>query len=131
MTETNVRTRRKPEAPSQKELEQPAWLSLPHVLAWLALSVLFTLLVLQYSMNRGKLIVPAHYDDVSYLHDGLMKLDGFYRAGLSGLVAHVASIRPIRRLKQWRHLRVLRFSACTIGPPMPSTSSSSSCFGVL
>lgn len=45
-------------------------------------------------MNRGKLIVPAHYDDVSYLHDGLMKLDGFYRAGISGLVARVSEHPP-------------------------------------
>lgn len=64
------------------------------MLAWVGLSAAFTLLVLQYSLNRGKLIVPAHYDDVSYLRDGLPKLDGFYRAGLSGLVARVCQHPP-------------------------------------
>lgn len=95
MTETNVRARSTPKAPSQQPLPaQPDCASLAHVLAWLALSVVFTLLVLQYSLNRGKLIVPAHYDDVSYLIDGLAKLDGFYRGGVSGIVARVTQHPP-------------------------------------
>lgn len=58
-----------------------------HVFAWAVLSMAFTMLVLHYSMTRGKLIVPATYDDVSYLRDGLDKLDGFYRGGFSGLLS--------------------------------------------
>lgn len=65
-----------------------------HVLAWTALTIPFTLLVLQYSLNRGKLIVPAHYDDVSYLRDGLAKLDGFYRGGIGGLAARASQHPP-------------------------------------
>lgn len=65
-----------------------------HVLTWTVLSIGFTLLVLQYSLTRGKLIVPAHYDDVSYLRDGLAKLDGFYRGGLNGLVGRTSQHPP-------------------------------------
>ena len=66
---------------------------LPHVLVWTALTILFTSMVVHYSLTRGKLIVPAHYDDVTYLRDGLDKLDGFYRGGLSGLLSRTL-IRP-------------------------------------
>jgi hypothetical protein len=68
-------------------------IALGHVLAWSALAAGFTLLVVHYSLSRGKLIVPAHYDDVTYLRDGLDKLDGFYRGGLPGLAGRV-SLRP-------------------------------------
>lgn len=62
-------------------------------LIWAALSAAFTLLVVQYSLARGKLVVPAHYDDVTYLRDGLDKLDGFYRGGFPGVVGRIA-LRP-------------------------------------
>lgn len=71
----------------------PPTAALAHVLVWSALTAVFTLLVLHYSLTRGKLIVPAHYDDVTYLRDGLDKLDGFYKGGLPGLVGRV-SLRP-------------------------------------
>src|SRR3954462_14352714 len=46
----------------------------------------FTLLVVQYSLRRGKLLVPPTFDDVSYLKDGLSRLDAFYRGGFLGLL---------------------------------------------
>jgi hypothetical protein len=65
-----------------------------HVLIWAILATGFTLLVVQYSLTRGKLIVPAHYDDVTYLRDGLSKLDGFYRGGLNGLLGRAIDNPP-------------------------------------
>jgi hypothetical protein len=65
-----------------------------HVLCWAALSAAFTLLVLNYSLTRGKLIVPAKYDDVTYLRDGLAKLDSFYRGGLNGLLGSAIDHPP-------------------------------------
>jgi len=67
---------------------------LAHVLAWAVLAAGFTLLVVQYSLTRGKLIVPAHYDDVTYLRDALSKLDGFYRGGLNGLLGRAIDNPP-------------------------------------
>ncbi|HEY2585355.1 MAG TPA: glycosyltransferase family 39 protein, partial [Tepidisphaeraceae bacterium] len=67
--------------------------ALANVLVGSALAAVFTLLVVHYSLTRGKLIVPAHYDDVTYLRDGLDKLDGFYKGGLPGIVGRV-SLRP-------------------------------------
>lgn len=99
----NLRMTKEPEIQEPVNAHAPAAIPLPvmatasrlaHVLSWAALSAVFTLLVLQYSLSRGKLIVPAHYDDVSYLRDGLAKLDGFYRGGISGLVARTSQHPP-------------------------------------
>lgn len=83
--------------PSPADAGAPARRSPPsalaHILAWLGLATVFTLLVVNYSLNRGKLIVPAHYDDVSYLRDGLHKLNLFYKGGLQGL-AYSISLKP-------------------------------------
>jgi hypothetical protein len=56
-----------------------------HVLAWLALAAIFTGVVINYSLHRGKLALPARYDDVAYLRDGLAKLNLFYAGGPKGL----------------------------------------------
>lgn len=91
----NLSVRNSSHAPAQRPLRlQHKPVSLGRVLGWLALSIGFTLLVLHYSLSRGKLIVPAHYDDVTYLRDGLEKLDGFYRGGVNGLVARVSEKPP-------------------------------------
>lgn len=74
-----------PHAPRREMHPSP----LGHVLVWLLLAACFTMLVVNYSLNRGKLIVPAHYDDVSYLRDGLAKLNLFYKGGVDGLLYSV------------------------------------------
>lgn len=74
-----------PRAPRHAASPSP----LAHVLVWLLLAACFTMLVVNYSLNRGKLIVPAHYDDVSYLRDGLAKLNLFYKGGVDGLLYSV------------------------------------------
>jgi Dolichyl-phosphate-mannose-protein mannosyltransferase len=53
---------------------------------WGVISVLFTLLILQYSFVRGRLLLPASYDDVTYLLDGLNRLEIWYAGGLWALV---------------------------------------------
>jgi hypothetical protein len=58
-----------------------------------ALAAAFTLAIVHYSLARGKLIVPATYDDVTYLRDGLEKLDGFYRGGALGFLGRI-SLHP-------------------------------------
>jgi hypothetical protein len=61
-------------------------MAIAHVLTWAFLATCFTALIVHYSLTRGKLFLPATYDDVTYLRDGLSKLDGFYRAGFPGLL---------------------------------------------
>jgi hypothetical protein len=46
----------------------------------------FTLLVVQYSLRRGKLLVPPTFDDISYLKDGLSRLDAFHKGGFQALL---------------------------------------------
>lgn len=66
---------------------------LAQVVVWLLLATAFTLGVVNYSLHCGKLSLPARYDDVSYLRDGLAKLNLFYKGGLGGL-AYSVSLNP-------------------------------------
>ncbi|MFL6110325.1 MAG: hypothetical protein ACJ786_03095, partial [Catenulispora sp.] len=49
------------------------------------LAAAFTLLVVHYSINRGKLLVPPTFDDIAYLKDGLFRLDALYKGAVPGL----------------------------------------------
>ena len=50
---------------------------------WAALSALFTLAVVQYSLRHGRLIRLPTYDDVAYMCDGLERLEILYHDGYS------------------------------------------------
>lgn len=99
MTTTVAAPRRKENHNALQEVPEPlprleAATVLAHVLTWAVLATGFTLLIVHYSVTRGKLIVPAHYDDVTYLRDGLSKLDGFYRGGLNGILGRAIDQPP-------------------------------------
>jgi len=83
-----------PTAEGRDVIRQTTGDLLAHIFTWAILATGFTLLVVHYSLTRGKLIVPAHYDDVTYLRDGLSKLDGFYRGGLNGLLGRAIDNPP-------------------------------------
>ncbi|HEY2944983.1 MAG TPA: hypothetical protein VGN09_21295, partial [Vicinamibacteria bacterium] len=57
------------------------------VLLWIVLSAGFTLIIVQWSLRHGRLILPPTYDDVGYLADGLSRLEVLYRDRLPGLLA--------------------------------------------
>jgi hypothetical protein len=52
---------------------------------WAVVSAIFTLLILQYSFVHDRLLLPAGYDDVIYLLDGLNRLEIWYGGGLWAL----------------------------------------------
>ena len=41
---------------------------------WLALTVPFTAVMVNYSLNHGRLLLLSRYDDITYLEDGLNRL---------------------------------------------------------
>jgi hypothetical protein len=99
LTTTVAAPRRKENHNALQEVSEPlprleAATVLAHVLTWAVLAAGFTLLIVHYSVTRGKLIVPAHYDDVTYLRDGLSKLDAFYRGGLNGILGRAIDQPP-------------------------------------
>ena len=57
------------------------------VTLWIVLSAAFTLAVIQYSHQHGRLILHPSYDDVGYFADGLGRLQVLYREGPAGLFA--------------------------------------------
>jgi hypothetical protein len=57
----------------------------PRVALWAIVSIIFTLLIVQYSFVHGRLLMPAGYDDVIYLLDGLNRLEIWYGGGLWAL----------------------------------------------
>jgi len=57
------------------------------ILLGIVLSTGFTLVIIQYSLRHGRLILPPTYDDVTYFADGLARLEVLYRDRLPGLVA--------------------------------------------
>ena len=83
-----LKAERPPAAAGAAVASSPS-LSLLHVLAWLVLAAVFTAVALNYSLHRGKLRLPARYDDVAYLRDGLAKLNLFYGGGPKGLARGV------------------------------------------
>lgn len=46
------------------------------------MAAIFTLMVIQYSMRDGRLVLPPAYDDVGYMADGAIRLVAFYKDGL-------------------------------------------------
>ena len=60
------------------------WARLPW---WVAIAVVFTVLVVQLSMHFGRLAVDPQYDDVMYFLDGLDRLEQVRADGLRGLAA--------------------------------------------
>jgi len=61
------------------------------------LAAAYTALVIHYSMRRGRLIVFPTYDDVSYMTDGLKRLQAFYTGGAKAvydLYRHVPPHAP-------------------------------------
>ncbi|HEY8749292.1 MAG TPA: hypothetical protein VIM11_15015, partial [Tepidisphaeraceae bacterium] len=54
-------------------------------LLWIILTAGFTTLVIQWSLQHGKLAMYPFYDDVSYFMDALVRLQEFYKGGFSHL----------------------------------------------
>lgn len=53
---------------------------------WILIAAGFTWKILDYSMRRGRLVVPPAYDDVTYMADGLRRLRILQQDGLLALV---------------------------------------------
>jgi hypothetical protein len=62
----------------QRPVLQPLWLRATIILA---LAAAYTALIVHYSLQHGRLILFLTYDDVSYIQDGLSRLQTFYNAG--------------------------------------------------
>lgn len=58
------------------------------------LAAAYTALVVHYSMRRGRLIVFPTYDDVSYITDGLWRLQMLYAAGPATVLTKYAQSPP-------------------------------------
>lgn len=56
------------------------------VLIWLVVAILFSVIQIQHSLNRGQLSLPPSYDDVSYFNDALGRLNIFYEKDFGGLL---------------------------------------------
>jgi hypothetical protein len=54
-------------------------------LVWLTVAILFSVVQIQHSLNRGQLSLPPSYDDVSYFNDALDRLNVFYEKGSGDL----------------------------------------------
>lgn len=52
----------------------------------LTVAILFTLIQIQFSFERGRLVTPPMYDDVSYFNDALARIDGMYAKGWTELL---------------------------------------------
>ena len=70
-----------------------------HQALWLRVAIVallaaaYTSVVIHYSMRRGRLIVFPTYDDVSYINNGLWRLQTFYDAG-PATVLHMYREQP-------------------------------------
>ncbi|MDB5171379.1 MAG: hypothetical protein JWN51_152 [Phycisphaerales bacterium] len=53
-----------------------------------------TLVILQFSLRHGRLMLFPYYDDVGYLADGLFRLQTLYDFGLNGLVSTYRTLPP-------------------------------------
>lgn len=60
----------------------------------LCAAVVFTVLVLQWSLNSGRLAHDSTYDDVQYLTDGLKRLQILYQQGALPFFRHWAANPP-------------------------------------
>lgn len=64
------------------------------ILLWTSLSALFTLVILQFSLTYGKLVVHPFYDDISYFNDALERLQKLYSGGLLALASNYVRVPP-------------------------------------
>lgn len=58
------------------------------------LAVVFTLLIVNYSLTHGRLIYPPTYDDVGYFERGQRTLNELGRGGVAGLAAYLVRDPP-------------------------------------
>lgn len=63
-------------------------------LAWAALALGFTWLLLQWSFEKGRLALPPDYDDSVYMEDALARLDAIEADGLGALPRMYVEARP-------------------------------------
>lgn len=64
------------------------------VLVCSVVALLFTIVMVQASLRKGKLLLPVTYDDVMYCIDGLERLQALYDGGLKSFVASLISSPP-------------------------------------
>ena len=57
------------------------------VCIWLLLATIVTLLQIQFQYAHGKLAIIPYFDDVAYMHDGLVRINKLYTGGWIGLAA--------------------------------------------
>lgn len=53
------------------------------VAVWAAIAAIFTLIILQYSLRHNRLVGPPVQEDITYISDGLSRLQIFYGKGLA------------------------------------------------
>lgn len=79
---------RPPEAPTAGRASPWTW----GLMA--ALAVVFTLVQISFSLDRGRLARTPTYDDIAYLVDALGRLDLFYERGITPLLADYVHSPP-------------------------------------
>jgi hypothetical protein len=63
---------------------------------WAVVSIAFTLVIIQYSLRHGKLLYFPTQDDITYIGDGLDRLNVFYNSGVSGSFYYYRVVPPHR-----------------------------------
>jgi hypothetical protein len=61
---------------------------------WAVVSVIFTSVILQYSLVHDRLLLPASHDEVTYVLDGLNRLQIWYGQGLGALLLNFLAHPP-------------------------------------
>ncbi len=69
-------------------------INLYHLVLWLTISIIFTVLQIQHSLRQGQLGLPPSYDDVNYFEDALIRLRLFYDNGWLSLLKNYIENPP-------------------------------------
>ncbi len=65
-----------------------------HYRVWLAVALLYTLVIVLQSLRQGSLAFPPTFDDITYFNDGLDRLQIFYNGGFGALGADLVKHPP-------------------------------------